>query len=125
MRPDSSRNTSPHIVKNAENRRVADPLQRVALFVIKLLATLCNVLRCRSVARCVALKVISTQWFGARRTSATLLLLKINNNTYVHTCACVYRGNIDRHFEMLRPREVASVGLRNRVYGWANLGAVA
>lgn len=106
-------------------QRVAPPLQRVALFVIKLLATLCNVLRYRSVALCVALKVISKQWFGAGRNSATLLLLKINNNTYVYTCACVYRGNIDRHFEMLRPREVASGCLCNRMGGRANLGAVA
>lgn len=106
-------------------QRVAEGVQRVALFVIKLRATLCDVLRFRSVARSVAAKTTPTQWLGGPRNSATLLLLKINNNTYVHTCACVYRGNIDRHFEMLRPRKVASDGLCNRAGELANFGWVS
>lgn len=89
-------------------RCVARHTQRVAPLFSPFSVTHCDVLQSRSVARSGAEKVVSTEWFGGQRHSATLLLFKINIITYVHTYAYVHRGSIGTGFEMLRPRSVVS-----------------
>lgn len=91
-------------------QRVARTAQRVALAVAKGTATLCDVLRNESVARCVALKSYSTERLSKRCNTATLLFFKNYNSTHRHTYAYAYRGRIGTGFELLRPIGSGCVG---------------
>lgn len=85
---------------------VAPHLQCVALAVAKKTATLCNVLRNRSVAQCVARKAVSTECVRRQRNSATLLssINYISMNTY--TYGCVYRRRLYGHPKVVRSVEM-------------------
>jgi len=91
--------------------RVATCTQRVALAIPKKSATRCDVLQNRSVARSAADKVVPTERVSKRCNTATLLFLKRNITTYVHTYARVYRASIERGFELLRPMGSGCVGV--------------
>lgn len=69
-------------------------------------ATHCDVLQQAGIEQRVAAKVVSTQWLGLARNSATLLLLIINNIVHVYVHMHAYRGSIGTAFEVLRPRSV-------------------
>lgn len=84
-------------------RSVARNMQSVALAVAAFFATLCDVLQTRSVAQSGAEKSQPTQWDGLARNSATLLLLIINNITYVYVYMHAYRGSYRTGLKVVRP----------------------
>ena len=105
--------TIKHLVSNVLwglFRHVAPCFQRVALASAKKTATHRDVLQNQSVAQSAAEKFVSTERVSKRCNTATLLFLKRNITTYVHTYARVYRASIERGFELLRPMGSGSVG---------------